>query len=76
MSRDANAICDRCGFQRKHHQLRKEWDGLMVCAECYDPRPVHLDPPRIYPEGMPVRDARPEPAPVFVGDNDLQPEDL
>jgi hypothetical protein len=76
MSRDACAICDRCGFQLKHYQLAKEWSGLMVCRECHDPKPAHLSPPRIYPEGLPLRDARPEPADVILGDNDVQPGDL
>ena len=26
-----NAICDRCAFEYKNWQLKKEWTGLMVC---------------------------------------------
>lgn len=33
-----NALCDRCGSQYKSGQLKKEWNGLMVCKECYEPR--------------------------------------
>ena len=33
-----NAICDRCGFKFKNVQLRKEWTGLRVCCECWEPR--------------------------------------
>ena len=33
-----NAICDRCGFQYKSGDLRREWDGLMVCRSCWEPR--------------------------------------
>ncbi len=33
-----NAICDRCGFKKKSGQLRKEWTGLRVCSECWEPR--------------------------------------
>ena len=33
-----NAICDRCGFQRKSGDMRAEWNGLRVCSDCYEPR--------------------------------------
>lgn len=37
------AECDRCGFDYKNDQLRKEWTGLMVCHgpgtnQCWEPR--------------------------------------
>ncbi len=48
----------------------------MVCKPCLDPRPADTRPPRIKPEGLPVKDARPEPPEVFrtpgvLGDDDL-----
>jgi hypothetical protein len=52
--------CDRCNFQRRHVELRKEWTGLLVCSDCFDPRPADLSPLRIIPEGRPIRDARPD----------------
>lgn len=33
-----NAICDVCGFTYKSDQLRKRWDGLMVCSKDYEMR--------------------------------------
>lgn len=33
-----NAICDRCGFEYKSSQLRKTWDGLMVCNKDWEQR--------------------------------------
>ena len=33
-----NAICDVCGFQFKGHELKKRWDGLMVCDADYETR--------------------------------------
>ena len=33
-----NAICDRCGFEYKSSQLKKEWTNLMVCRDCWEPR--------------------------------------
>lgn len=33
-----NAICDVCGFQYKAKDLRKRWDGLMVCKDDFEVR--------------------------------------
>jgi len=30
--------CDRCGFDYYHTEVREEWNGLVVCRECYEPR--------------------------------------
>ena len=35
---DYKAACDRCGFDYKASELREEWQGLKVCATCYEPR--------------------------------------
>jgi hypothetical protein len=35
---DYNAICDVCGFLYKASELRKRWDGAMVCQEDWEPR--------------------------------------
>ena len=35
---DRNAICDGCGFKFKASQLRKRWDGYMVCEDDWEPR--------------------------------------
>lgn len=55
-----NAVCDRCGFEFKMHQLRKDWQGLMVCREDWEPRHPQ-DFLRTRPErgGVPI--SRPEP---------------
>lgn len=53
-------ICDRCGFRFHSDELKKEWTGLMVCHECWEPRhpqdfvravPEHITPPWVRPEG-------------------------
>jgi hypothetical protein len=70
-----NAICDRCGFQYKSDQLRKEWTGLMVCPKDWEPR--H---PQDFVKG--VRDdqrvpwVRPEPEPIFLNPGDVKVSDL
>lgn len=75
-SAEPYGYCDRCAEVVRLHTMRKEWTGFMVCPPCYDPRPPYLDAPNVYPEGLPLPDARPEPPDVEVGDNDIQPEDL
>ena len=35
---DWDAICDICGIKYKASQLRKRWDGFMVCSFDYEPR--------------------------------------
>jgi len=55
-----NSICDRCGFEFKMHQLRKDWQGLMVCREDWEPRHPQ-DFLRTRPEHAGVPIARPEP---------------
>lgn len=61
-----NAICDRCSAKRKNTDLRKQWNGLMVCRDtCYEARNQ-----QDYVKGVPDRQnppwVRPEPAEVFV----------
>lgn len=31
-----NAICDVCGFQYKAEDMRKRWDGAMVCEKDFE----------------------------------------
>lgn len=61
-------VCQRCGFDYRLNQLKKEWTGLRVCGPCFDPRPPELKPPRYRPEGLVRPDASPEPPPVFAED--------
>jgi len=51
----ARALCDRCGFEYKLHELKEEWNNLKTCPECFepkspqiDPRPVVTDPEALY----------------------------
>jgi len=54
------AICDRCGFEYRLSELKKEWTGLMVCHSDFDRRPAELKAPKVKPEGLPKPNARPE----------------
>lgn len=55
-----NAVCDRCGFEYKADQLRKDWQGLMVCRDDWEPR-HDLDYIRTRPERGATPWSRPEP---------------
>ena len=76
MSEGAWGICDVCGFKLRHRRLRKRWDNLLVCSADWDPRPADTRPPGVRPEGLPIRDARPEPDPVFRAPGVLGGDDL
>jgi hypothetical protein len=67
--------CDRCAFTYRLRTLHKEWTGLMVCDACFDPRPAELTAPRVFPEGLPVPNARPDPGDV-LGANTTTAADL
>jgi len=60
-----NCICDSCGFKYKSTELRKRWDGLMVCKKDWNPRqPQDFVRGKADPQAPPW--SRPEPADVFV----------
>lgn len=67
-------ICDRCGF--RYEKLKKEWTGLMVCDADYDAKPADQNPPRVGPEGLPRKNARPYPPFLIVAPGDITPDDL
>ena len=54
-------VCQRCGFEYPLSVLRKEWTGLRVCPEDFDPRPAELRAPKYKPEGLILPNASPEP---------------
>lgn len=60
-----NVVCDRCGYEYKHHQLQKEWTGLMVCRKCYEPRHPQTLIKAMATESVPSW-TRPEPTDVFL----------
>lgn len=59
-----NAICDRCGFKFKSSELKKDWQGLMVCEHDYELRNPQ-DFLRVRPEKIAPDWARPESVDVF-----------
>lgn len=70
---DPLAVCSRCGFTVYHSDLVTEWNGVIVCGDCYDPKHPSLDQ-KIMEEKLTVYNARPEPDWVPVaGIEDLEP---
>jgi len=75
-----NAICDRCGFKYKSDQLRREWNGLRVCAgpatnDCWEPRhPQEFQ--RFTPDKQAPEWTRPEGVDKFLATNEVSADDL
>ena len=65
MKRGWSAICDRCGFTYRSWQLKKEWNGLMTCRACWEPRHPQ-DFVRVPAETVSVPWVRSEPADEFA----------
>jgi hypothetical protein len=59
ISGDAWFICDRCSQRFRRSEMLVEWTNLRVDAKCLDPRPPQMQPPDVYPEGLPFYGARP-----------------
>lgn len=60
-----NVICDVCGRKFKNFELRKRWDGFMVCEADFEYRHI-ADFFKLKPEVNRVRDARHEADDQFV----------
>ena len=75
ISGDWYVLCDICGFKKRRTECSKDWEGKIVCTStCLDQRnPQDYIAPA--PDKQDVPDAR-EADPVFVTDNQVQPEDL
>lgn len=63
-----NVICDVCGFKFKAYQLRKRWDGKMVCKDDWEIRHPQ-DLIKIPKDDQSVPWSRPEQTDVFADVN-------
>ncbi len=66
----AYAISDRSGFRYRYRDMRKEWNGMLVGRDEYEPKQPQLGPFRSDVDPQALRDARPdpiEPMQVYVG---------
>ncbi len=73
--RFSRAVCDRCGQEYKYQQLKKEWNGLFVCPECYEPKHPQLDPPYHPPDPEAIQDPRVESNKILKDDSPTGPDD-
>lgn len=62
---DWNAVCDVCGWKFKASQLKKRWDGAIVCPADYELRHPQ-DLIRHVPEKQGVDFVRREPPDTFI----------
>ena len=56
----AYGLCDRCGFRYGLRELRKEWNGLKTCPECYETKHPQLEPVTNVADPQAVREPRPD----------------
>jgi len=42
--------CDRCGWDYLRSELRREWNGAIVCFKDFDPRPRSSKPKKPHRE--------------------------
>lgn len=59
-----NAQCDRCGGIFKAEELRRDWQGWMLCEKDWEPRHPQ-DFVRGVPDIMTPPWTRPQPAPIY-----------
>ena len=70
LGKKAWGLCDRCGQRYLLNDLRKEWQGLKVCLECYEPKHPQLEPRRNVSDAIALYEPRPTPDDaynVFIG---------
>jgi hypothetical protein len=73
----ANADCDVCGETLKLSDLRKEWNGLMACDGCWEPRhPNDKGPIGVGREKQISQNLRPRPDLDFLSPGDVKESDL
>ena len=70
-----NVICDASGFKVKSHETKKQWNGLRVRKDFWEPR--NPQDTLIVPEdNQSVLDPRPETPDVFLSPGDVTADDL
>ena len=68
--KDSYAISDRSGFRYRYRDMRKEWNGLLVGKDEFEPKHPQLGPFRKVVDPEALKNARPdrkEPLVVTVG---------
>lgn len=60
--KNAYAISDRSGFRYKYTDMRKEWNGLLVGRDEWEPKQPQLGPFKKVTDPQALKDARPDSA--------------
>jgi hypothetical protein len=55
----ALGLCDRCGFEYKLNDLKKEWNNLKTCPECFEPKAPQLSPTPVVTDSEALYNPRP-----------------
>ena len=77
--KDSYAISDRSGFRYRYKDMRKEWNGLLVGKDEWEPKHPQLGPFRKVVDAEALKDARPdivEPFDVYVGSPTVEAPNL
>ena len=69
------AICDVCGFAYRNHDLRRRWDGAVVCKEDWEVRHPQDFLRARQEDQSPKGHVRPEGEDQFI-EEDVKPGDL
>ena len=56
----ALGICDRCGFRYDLSELKKEWNNLKTCPECFESKHPQLEPRTHKADAQAIREPRPD----------------
>lgn len=68
--KNAYGISDRSGFRYRLSEMRREWTGMLVGPDEYEPKHPQLEPLRKVSDPQALQNPRPdrvEPTDVFVG---------
>ena len=60
VGKDAYGISDRSGFRYRLRDMRKEWNGLLVGKDEWEPKHPQLEVVRKTVDAEAIRDARPD----------------
>ena len=55
-------ISDRSGFRYRLREMKKEWNGLLVGPDEYEPKHPQLEAPNVVADPQAVRNPRPDQA--------------
>jgi hypothetical protein len=64
--KNAYGISDRSGFRYRLNRMKKEWNGLLVGPDEYDPKQPQLEPRRKVLDPQALLNPRPDTAEPFL----------